>query len=177
MAERKSWTEYFLDMADLVSTRSTCSSRSVGAVIIDPISHNVVSTGFNGAPRGTAHCDHETYSSGTGKGWPTCRAIHAEINAIVNAAYNGVSTRGCHLYLPCTPCKECARTVINAGIEKVYAREYYPDTEGVNELERGNVLLAICGFPPYTSTIPSKPSTSPSNGMERWYANGWPREK
>lgn len=149
MDDRISWDRYFINMADVVATRSTCPSRQVGAVIVDPFSMNIVSTGFNGAPRKTSHCGPECLKRRKGRDWSMCRAIHGEMNAIINAAYNGVSTRGCSIYLTCTPCEMCARVLTNAGINRVIAKDYYNNQEistpGLKELKLGKVDIEILG--------------------------------
>jgi len=146
-SERLSWDRYFLSMADLVSERSTCPRRSVGAVIVDPISQNVVSSGYNGSPRGTPHCGSDCEKAFHVEDYKNCRAVHGEINAIVNAAYNGVTTRNCFLYLTCTPCTVCARIIVNSGIVRVVAKELYNGIDGacsgLDELKLGKVSIEI----------------------------------
>lgn len=141
-----SWDEYFLNMASLVATRSTCARRSVGAVIVSE-THNVISTGYNGAPRGLEHCGPKCAKREPGTNYEDCAAIHGEINAIVNAAFNGVSTKDSTLYLTCTPCILCARVIINAGISRVVCRELYNNATisqpGLEILKRGRVSVVV----------------------------------
>lgn len=126
--KRVSWDEYFIDIAFSVSKRSTCPSRMVGAILVDPNTRSIRSTGYNGSARGTDHCpDH-------GTGSPDCNALHAETNVIINSALNGVSTNGCSLYLTCSPCVVCAANILNAGIKRVVYAEPYRDLGGVSYL-------------------------------------------
>ncbi|MBM3495628.1 MAG: dCMP deaminase family protein [Armatimonadetes bacterium] len=127
--DRPSWDEYFMDIARVVATRATCPRRSVGAVIVRD--RRILTTGYNGAPRGLGHCPPD----GPLHDWPRgcmqnghcIRAVHAEANAIVQAALNGVSTRDATLYVTCQPCNHCAKIIVNAGIRKVVFDGDYPD--------------------------------------------------
>lgn len=143
MIDRPSWDEYFLNLAKSTSQRSTCPSRKVGSVIINPETNQVISMGYNGSPRGTAHCGPECLTRESGKGWTKCRAIHAELNAIISAAMNGVSTNGATMYLTTTPCVFCSRTLINAGIKKVVALTFYPQKEAIELLQEGGVDVVV----------------------------------
>jgi dCMP deaminase len=124
---RPSWDEYFMQIAREVSTRATCERRSVGAVAV--LDRRILTTGYNGAPRGLEHCP------GAMEEWPggclmhghCVRTVHAEQNAILQAALNGVSTRGATMYVTCQPCNACAKMLINAGIAKVVFDGDYPD--------------------------------------------------
>lgn len=127
--ERPSWDEYFMQIARDVATRATCPRRSVGAVIA--LDRRILTTGYNGAPRGLEHCppggpEHE-WPNGCMQSGHCVRAVHAETNAIVQAALNGVSTRDSTLYVTCQPCNGCAKMIINAGILKVVFDGDYPD--------------------------------------------------
>jgi dCMP deaminase len=127
---RPEWDQYFIDIAWAVSKRATCPSRKVGAVLVDPITHSIKTTGYNGTPRGIDHCpDHKTAS-------PLCVSLHAETNILINAAASGISTRGSWLYLTCTPCIKCAPLILNAGIERVICDEPYRDPGGADYLRR-----------------------------------------
>lgn len=137
------WDNYFLQIADVVATRSTCPSRQVGCVVVDSETKAIVSTGYNGAPRGTAHCDERCLQRRSGQDWQDCKAIHAEINAITNAALNGVSTNCCTMYLPCTPCIMCARVIVNAGIERVACREIYPHPETFELFKEAGIPITL----------------------------------
>lgn len=126
---RPSWDEYFMEIAHLVSTRATCPRRSVGAVLVKD--RRILATGYNGAPRGIAHCPE----GGHEKEWPDgclraghcIRALHAEQNALLSAAMLGVACAGSTIYVTCQPCNMCAKMIINAGIEKVIYEGDYPD--------------------------------------------------
>ncbi len=120
--ERPSWDDYFMQIAFVVATRATCPRRSVGAVIVHD--RRILATGYNGAPRGLAHCTEVGCHIVAGH---CIRALHAEQNAILQAALNGVSTRGATIYVTCQPCNHCAKMIINAGIERVVFQGDYPD--------------------------------------------------
>ena len=114
---RKSWDEYFMEIAEIVKTRSTCLRRQVGAVIVKD--NRIITTGYNGAPSGLRHC--------TGQRHELCRALHAEQNAIIQAAKVGVSTEGATIYITLQPCVICAKMLVNAGITRIVHRGEYPD--------------------------------------------------
>ncbi len=119
---RPSWDNYFLQIAHDVSTRATCERRSVGAVIV--LNRRILTTGYNGAPHGLPHCTEVGCKIQDGH---CIRTLHAEQNAIVQGALNGVSTRGAALYVTCQPCNNCAKMIINAGIIRVVYAGDYPD--------------------------------------------------
>jgi len=129
MQDRPSWDAYFMQIAHLVKTRATCPRRSVGAVIVRD--KRIVCTGYNGAPRGLAHCPE----GGGEHDWPTgclraghcIRALHAEQNALLQAAMMGIACEGSTIYVTCQPCNNCAKMLINAGIVKVIYEGDYPD--------------------------------------------------
>lgn len=129
MVERPSWDSYFMQIATLVATRATCPRLSVGAVIVRD--RQIISTGYNGAPRGISHCPPE----GNLHDWPLgcmranhcIRALHAEQNALLQAAKVGVSCDGSTIYVTAQPCNNCAKMIINAGIIKVIYEGNYPD--------------------------------------------------
>jgi len=127
---RPSWDEYFLQIAKLVATRSTCLRRQVGAVLVKD--KRVLATGYNGAPSKLSHCLdigclRERLSIPSGERHELCRGLHAEQNAIIQAAYHGVSIRGSTLYCTHHPCIICSKMLINAGVERVVYLEGYPD--------------------------------------------------
>lgn len=128
--ERPDNDTYFMRMAELVSTRSTCTRRAVGAVIVKE--KRVLTTGYNGAPRGSKHCvdmgcvrDELSVPSGTRH--ELCRGVHAEQNAVVQAAYFGVSIKDSTIYSTTFPCSMCAKILINAGIAELVYKEDYID--------------------------------------------------
>lgn len=121
---RISWDAYFMKIATTVSMRSTCPRKHVGALIVRD--RQILSTGYNGSPRGLPHCDDEGCFLVNMGGRASCvRTIHAEANAIVQAARNGVRIGGATLYTTAYPCPDCGRAIINAGIEAVvYGSKY-----------------------------------------------------
>lgn len=129
MSNRLSWDQYFLTITRQVAERSTCPRAKVGAVIVRD--KNILATGYNGAPAGLPHCTDVgclVYQSRTPTGEieENCyRTIHAEINAIAQAAKNGVSIRGADIYVTHTPCIHCLKVLINTGIKRIfYEKEY-----------------------------------------------------
>lgn len=121
--------EYFLRIAGVVATRSTCLHRAVGAVLVRD--RRILATGYNGAPTGEAHCDEVGCEKPEhASGMERCRAVHAEQNAIIQAALYGVSITGATLYCTHSPCVICEKMLKNAKIERVvYAQEYGPQRE------------------------------------------------
>ncbi len=130
-----------MQMAVLASSRSTCLRRQVGAVLVKD--NQVLSTGYNGSPKGVRHCSEtgclrETMNVPSGQMHELCRGLHAEQNAIIQAGLNGSSTRGATLYCTHQPCSICAKMIINAEIRMVYIAGKYPD-------ELAEQLLAEAG--------------------------------
>jgi len=145
---RPTWDEYFLMLAKLASTRSTCLASPVGAVIVK--NKQVVATGYNGPPSGSVHCIAQGYcypglsSCDASKILPS-RAVHAEANAISQAAKHGVSTDGAKIYVTLEPCLSCLKLIISAGIsEVVYETSFYKgDAHIVRDsfVEEGSIHL------------------------------------
>ena len=128
--ERKSWDRYFLDIAQLVSERSTCLRRKVGAVLVRE--KRILCTGYNGAAKGLAHCDEvgclrEQQGIPSAERIEICRGIHAEQNALVQAAAFGINVSGATLYCTHEPCITCAKMLMNAGTREFVVSEQYPD--------------------------------------------------
>ncbi|HHW26975.1 MAG TPA: dCMP deaminase family protein [Firmicutes bacterium] len=128
--KRPEWDEYFMQVADVVATRSTCLRRNIGAVIVRD--KRILATGYNGAPTGLPHCSEigcikERLHIPSGERQELCRALHAEQNAIVQAARYGTVIEGASIYTTTEPCSMCAKMIINAGIRRVVYREEYPD--------------------------------------------------
>jgi dCMP deaminase len=126
---RPSWDAYFMQIAHLVKTRATCPRRQVGALIVRD--KRVLATGYNGAPRGLPHCppggaDHD-WPVGCMRAGHCIRALHAEQNAILQAAMIGIPCEGATIYVTCQPCNTCAKMIINAGIARVIYEGDYPD--------------------------------------------------
>ncbi|MGK7930957.1 MAG: cytidine/deoxycytidylate deaminase family protein [Microcystaceae cyanobacterium] len=122
-AKRPSWDEYFLMIAKLAATRSTCLAFPVGAVIVKD--RQVLATGYNGSPSGTVHCTTQGFcypgldSCDQSSNLPS-RAVHAEANAIAQAAKHGISTQGAAIYVTLEPCLSCLKLIISAGIREVF---------------------------------------------------------
>lgn len=118
-----------MQIASLVATRATCPRRSVGAVIVRD--RRILATGYNGAPRGLAHCpvdgDKHDWPTGCMRAGHCIRSLHAEQNALLQAAMIGVACDGASMYVTCQPCNNCAKMVINAGIQRVIYEGDYPD--------------------------------------------------
>ena len=126
--QRPGWDEYFMNMAKVASSRSNCSRRSVGAVIVKD--KQVISTGYNGTPRGIKNCDEGgcprcASDAKPGEDLGQCICSHAEENSIVQAAYHGVAVKGTTIYTTYCPCLLCAKMIINAGIKEVVFAEAY----------------------------------------------------
>lgn len=141
---RPGWDEYFLQLARLVASRSTCLRRQVGAVLVKK--ERIIATGYNGAPRGIKHCLEvgclrESMGIPSGHRYELCRGVHAEQNAIINAAYYGVATEGAVLYCTHQPCNICARMIVNAGIVKVVYEEEFHDELAQKFFEEAGIKL------------------------------------
>jgi len=141
---RPSWHEYFLQLARQAATRSTCLRRQVGAVLVRD--KRLLSTGYNGSPRGTAHCLdvgclRDQMGIPSGERQELCRAIHAEQNAIIQAAVHGVAIEGATLYATLQPCILCAKMLINCGVREIYYLEGYPDELSLQMFEEAGVSL------------------------------------
>ncbi len=144
MEQRPSWEEYFMDIARLVSTRSTCLRRQVGAVLVK--NKHIIATGYNGAPRGLVHCSErgclrQELCIPSGQRHEICRGIHAEQNAIIQAALHGVSTEGSILFCTDQPCILCSKMLINAGVIRVIFQGDYPDALAKEMLGEAGVDL------------------------------------
>ncbi len=141
---RPSWDEYFMQMAEIAKTRSTCCRRKVGAVIVK--NKRILATGYNGAPSGTAHCLdigclREELEIPSGYRHELCRGLHAEQNAMIQAAYHGVAIAGSVLYVTLQPCVLCAKMAINAGIKKIVFKGNYSDDLSLEILKEAGVEL------------------------------------
>ena len=135
MIDRPSIDEYFIEIASVVAKRSTCIRNRVGAVIVRD--KRIISTGYNGAPSNMQHCldigcirQQQNIESGTRH--EKCRAVHAEQNAIIQAALHGVVTEGATLYCTHQPCILCAKMIINAKIKRVVYVTPYPDNDAID---------------------------------------------
>lgn len=119
---RASWDEYFMNIAREVATRSTCPRKHVGAVIVRD--KTILSTGYNGSIRGLPHCDDADHMMEDGH---CVRTIHAEANAIIQAAKNGTRIEGAIIYVTASPCWSCFKMIANAGIARIVYGEFYRD--------------------------------------------------
>ncbi|PKO14512.1 deaminase [candidate division BRC1 bacterium HGW-BRC1-1] len=117
---RRDWPHYFMSIAREVSTRSTCGRKNVGALIVRD--KNILSTGYNGSIRGMPHCDEVGHDMRDGH---CVRTVHAEANAIIQAARHGVRIDAADIYTTASPCWECFKLIINAGIIRIYYGEFY----------------------------------------------------
>jgi len=133
---RPSWDEYFMKIAFNVAERSTCDRAHVGAVIVRH--RRMLTTGYNGAPAGLPHCDEIGHLFIDGH---CVRTLHAEQNAIIQAALHGVSTQGGTVYVTHQPCLTCAKMIINAGVERVVYAGNYPDENSRQFLVDAGVAL------------------------------------
>ena len=122
MKERASWDEYFMNIAKEVATRSTCDRKFVGAVIVRD--KNILATGYNGSIRGVPHCDEVGHLMEDGH---CVRTVHAEANAIVQSAKNGVRIDGASIYVTASPCWPCFRLIANGGLRRIVFGELYRD--------------------------------------------------
>jgi dCMP deaminase len=141
---RLSWEEYFMEITKLVSRRSTCLRRQVGAVIVKD--KKILATGYNGAPTGVEHCVdvgclREKLEVPSGERHELCRGLHAEQNAIIQAAYHGVSIRGSTLFCTNLPCSICIKMIINAGIATVVYLDGYADGLSLDLIAKSGVKL------------------------------------
>lgn len=121
--KRISWEKYFMNIARQVATRSTCDRKHVGAVIVRD--RMILSTGYNGSIRGMPHCDDVGHMLENDHCIAT---IHAEANAIIQAARNGVKIDGAEIYITASPCWNCFKMIANSGIQKIYFQEFYRDS-------------------------------------------------
>ncbi|MBN2223952.1 MAG: cytidine/deoxycytidylate deaminase family protein [Deltaproteobacteria bacterium] len=133
-----------MGIVDLVAQRSTCIRRQVGAVIVKD--KNILATGYNGAPRGLAHCMdvgciRDQLSVPSGEKHELCRGLHAEQNAIIQAAYHGVGISGATIYTATYPCIICAKMIINAGITRVVYRQAYNDRLSQELLQEARIIV------------------------------------
>lgn len=144
MTARPSNDEYFMKMAHLVSERSTCLRRKVGAVIVSD--KRVLTTGYNGAPKGLPHCEEtgcirQQRNVPSGERHELCRGVHAEQNAIIQAAVFGVSVKGATIFITNYPCSVCAKLLLNAGITEVIYDGEYKDDLAIELLSQGDISV------------------------------------
>ncbi|ETR69904.1 MAG: dCMP deaminase [Candidatus Magnetoglobus multicellularis str. Araruama] len=142
--KRPSWKDYFMEIATLVSSRSTCMRRKVGAVIVK--NKAILSTGYNGAPAGIPHCSdtgclRHQLNVPSGEKHELCRGLHAEQNAIIQAAVHGISIMDATLFCTHHPCSICAKMLINAHVETIYYQHGYADDLSKILFESANIQV------------------------------------
>lgn len=145
---RPSWDEYFMTLANQVSTRTTCTRRAVGAVIVKD--NRILTTGYNGVPSGMEHCGivgclREKLGVPSGQRQEICRGLHAEQNAIIQAARYGIDISGAKIYINTQPCVTCAKMLINAGITEIIYENPYPDELSLGMLDEAGVPYRVFG--------------------------------
>lgn len=143
---RPTWDQYFMRIADLAKERSTCLRRQVGAVIVKD--KRILATGYNGAPRGLEHCLdigclREQLNIASGERHELCRAIHAEQNAVVQAATSGVDITGATIYTTTFPCSLCSKIIINSSAVRIVCRKGYPDDLSRQLLRESKMKIQI----------------------------------
>ena len=141
---RPDWDEYFLEITKVVAKRSTCLRRKVGAIIVKD--KHSLATGYNGPPSGLKHCEEvgclrEKLKIPSGKMQEICRGLHAEQNAIIQAALHGISIKDAIIYCTNQPCITCAKMIINAGIKKIIFTGDYPDKLAIEMLKEAKIKL------------------------------------
>ena len=144
MNARPSWDEYFMEMARVIASRSTCLRRSVGALLVRD--KRILATGYNGAPANLPHCAEvgcrrEELGIASGERQELCRGLHAEQNAIIQGALHGVGVRGSVLYCTTQPCAICAKMLINVGVVRVVYEGDYADQLSLEMLQQAGVEL------------------------------------
>ncbi len=143
---RPGWDEYFMKLANEVATRTTCLRRAVGAVIVKD--NRILATGYNGVPSGLAHCAEvgclrQELGIPSGQRNEICRGLHAEQNAIIQAARFGPIVEGSKIYVNTQPCVVCAKMLINAGIEEIIYQNPYPDELSMSMLEEAGMKVRV----------------------------------
>ncbi|HBT83023.1 MAG TPA: cytidine deaminase [Desulfuromonas sp.] len=143
--QRPSWDQYFMDITRLVATRSSCLRRQVGALLVKE--RNILATGYNGVPSGISHCDaagclRERLKVPSGERHELCRGLHAEQNAIIQAAKHGTNIEGSTLYCTNQPCGICAKMIINAGVKHIIFEDGYPDKLAAEMLDESGIKIS-----------------------------------
>jgi len=141
---RPGWDEYFLEIAGIVSKRSTCLRRKVGALIVKD--RRILATGYNGTPTGIRHCTEvgclrEKLKIPSGQRHELCRGLHAEQNVLLQAALYGIALKGSSLYVTNQPCIICVKMIINAGIREVVIAGSYPDKMAREFLDEAGIAI------------------------------------
>lgn len=146
---RPSWDEYFMKLANDVATRTTCLRRGVGCVIVKD--NRILATGYNGVPSGLRHCCEtgclrEKLGVPSGQRHEICRGLHAEQNAIIQAAKYGINIQGSKIYVNTQPCIVCAKMIINAGIEEIIYQNPYDDELARDLLQESGIKMRVFDF-------------------------------
>lgn len=143
---RPKWDSYFMEITHVVAKRSTCLRRQVGAIIV--LDKRILATGYNGAPSNVPHCEEvgclrKKLQVPSGERHELCRGLHAEQNAIIQAALHGSSIKGATLYCTHQPCVVCAKMIINAGIVEIVYEGEYPDQLSKEMFEQANIKVTV----------------------------------
>ncbi len=143
---RPQWDTYFMKIAEDVATRSTCTRRQVGAVIVKD--KRILTTGYNGVPTGITHCTPETcirtlLNIPSGERHELCRGLHAEQNAIIQGALHGVSINGAKIYVTHQPCSICTKMLINSGIKTFIYKSPYRDELADEMVKEADVTTIV----------------------------------
>jgi dCMP deaminase len=141
---RPSWDQYFIEITNIAKQRSTCLRRQVGALLVKD--NHILATGYNGVPAGVTHCEvtgclRQKLNVPSGQRHELCRGLHAEQNAILQAAYHGVPIKGATLYCNTKPCSICTKMIINAGIVRIVYELYYEDALADEILAETNIIV------------------------------------
>ena len=169
--KRPSWDEYFSRIACEVAKRSTCLRRRVGAILV--LDKRILSTGYNGAPSGVSHCEtvgclREKHQVPSGERHELCRGLHAEMNAIIQAAVSGTPVQGATCYSTTFPCSLCAKMLINAGVKRIVAQSDYADDLSKQLFAEAGLTVELfdfethrtCGFAPLKRSGSQDPQNS-----------------
>lgn len=148
---RPSWDEYFMSIAHQVATRSTCTRRQVGAVLVK--GKRILATGYNGVPIGLEHCEvvgclRDQLGIPSGEKHELCRGLHAEQNAVIQAARFGIAMDGSTVYSTTRPCVLCAKILINSGVVEIVSSAGYPDALSESIIEESGILFRTMEWPP-----------------------------
>ncbi|HTP50694.1 MAG TPA: cytidine/deoxycytidylate deaminase family protein [Anaeromyxobacteraceae bacterium] len=157
MDRRASWDEYFMNIARMVATRATCDRKHVGAVLVRD--RTLLSTGYNGSIRGLAHCNEVGHMMEDNH---CVRTVHAEANAIIQAAKNGVGVDGATIYTTASPCWPCFKLIANSGLKRIVFGEFYRDDRIFDHARMLGIELVELKVPPRpdleaTDTGPARP--------------------
>lgn len=158
---RPSWDDYYIDMALLVAKRATCPRRHVGAVMVKD--QRLVASGYNGAVRGAPHCDEAGCLMVDGH---CVRAVHAELNAIIQCAVEGVSSKGATVYTTDFPCVTCAKALVQAGVDRIIYLAAYPDLHSAKVLEEGGIRLFHAQLEPTGTYSLREEASLPADGRQ-----------